>query len=117
MDSAQQTAQYSMERMRESAAAVGDAAQRGGAMAVRAGSGIAEAIRDNPLLLGALGLTAGVLLGALLPRTSQEEALIRPATDWAASTARQAADEAIERGTRAVDAAASAAYQAARGQR
>jgi hypothetical protein len=66
------------------------------------------------LLLGALGLAAGTLLGAVLPRTSQEEALMEPATKWAAGAARDAADEVMARGTRAVDAAASAAYRTAR---
>ncbi len=70
---------------------------------------------DTQRQINQLRAQVETLMSALLPRTSQEEALIRPATDWAASTARQAADEAIERGTGAVDAAASAAYQAARG--
>jgi hypothetical protein len=104
---AQNTAREGLDRVRRSAEAVGDAAQR-------AGGGIADTFGENPLLLGALGLAAGTLLGAVLPRTSQEEALMEPATKWAAGAARDAADEAIARGTRAVDAAASAAYRAAR---
>lgn len=118
MDSAQQAARDSMERMRQSAAAgaaaVGEFTQRSGEMASRAGNSIAETVGENPLLLGALGVTAGVLLGALLPRTSQEEALTAPAAGWAARKANEATDEVIARGTRAADAAASAAYEAAR---
>ena len=113
MDNAQQVARDSMDRMRQSAAAIGDLAQRGGDMAARAGNSIAETVGENPLLLGALGITAGVLLGALLPRTQQEEALTAPAASWAAHKANEAADEVVARGTRAADAAAAAAYEAA----
>jgi Protein of unknown function (DUF3618) len=129
MDTAQQRARESFDRMRQSAAdwrdgiaetgqqagaAVSQAAQRSRDYATRAGSGISETMGDNPLLLGALGLAAGALIGAVLPRTRQEEAVMRPATDWAANTARDAASEVMERGTRAAEAAASAAYEAVR---
>ncbi len=96
MDTAQQTA-------RDAGEAVAQAAQRSREFVSRASSGIADSVSENPLLLGALGLSAGVLLGALLPRTSQEEALLKPA-----------ADELVARGRRAAEAAASAGYQAAR---
>jgi Protein of unknown function (DUF3618) len=129
MDAAQHRARESFERMRQSAAdwrdgmaergqqaghAVGQAAERGRAFAARTGSGISETIGDNPLLLGALGLAAGALIGAVLPRSSQEEAMMRPAADWAANAARDVAGDAMERGTRAAEAAANAAYEAAR---
>jgi hypothetical protein len=129
MDAAQQTAREGFERMRQGAAdwrdgmaargqqagqAVSQAAQRSRDFAARAGTGISETVGDNPLLLGTLGLAAGALLGAVLPRTSQEEAVMRPATDWAANAARDAAGEVMERGTRAAEAAANAAYQAVR---
>jgi hypothetical protein len=112
LDSAQKAASDRFERMQQSAAewkddiaergqrageAVSDAAQRGRDMAARAGSGIADAISDNPLLLG-----------ALLPNTAQEEALLAPLNQ----VTRRAVDEAVTRGTRAAEAAASAAYEA-----
>jgi hypothetical protein len=102
------------ERVGRATEAVSDAAQRGRAYAVRAGSSIADAVGENSLLLGALGLTAGVLLGDMLLRTASEDTLIRPATDWAAGAATDAADEVIERGSKAAKAAASAAWEAAR---
>lgn len=106
MDATRQTA-------REAGEAVSDAAQRGREFAARAGSGIADAVGDNPLLLGALGMTAGVLLGALLPRTRQEEALLGPAARGLADAAKDTANEVVDRGARAAEAAVSAAYQAA----
>lgn len=129
MDAAQERARESFERMRQSAAdlrdgiastgrqagaAMGQAAGRSRDFVARAGSGIGETVGDNPLLLGALGLAAGALIGAVLPRTRQEEELLRPATDWAADTARNAAGDVVDRGTRAAEAAANAAYEAAR---
>jgi len=92
--------------------AVSQAAQRGRDFAVRSGSSIADALGDNPLLLGVLGLSAGVMLGMLLPRTSEEEEMIGPAARFTAEKVSAAADEVVERGTRAADAAASAACQA-----
>jgi ElaB/YqjD/DUF883 family membrane-anchored ribosome-binding protein len=102
------------ERGQRAGEAVNRAAQRGRDMAARAGTGLADTVGENPLLLGALGLAAGVLLGALVPRTAQEQELIGPATDWAAGVARDAAGEVMDRGTRAAQAAASAAWEAAR---
>jgi hypothetical protein len=128
MDAAQHQARESFERMRQTAAdwrdgmaergqqagqAVSQAAERGRAFAARTGTGISETIGDNPLLLGALGFAAGALIGAVVPRSSQEEALMRPATDWAANAARDVAGDVMERGTRAAEAAANAAYDTA----
>ncbi len=126
MDTAQERAREGFERMRQSAddlrdgiastgrqagAAMGQAAGRGREFVTRAGSGISETVGDNPLLLGAIGLAAGALIGAVLPRTRQEEEVLRPATDWAADAARNAAANVMQRGTRAAEAAANAAYE------
>lgn len=46
-------------------------------------------VTENPLLIGVVGVAAGLLLGALLPRTRQEDRAIGP---WA--------DEAREQGVR-----------------
>lgn len=57
---------------------------------VRQGRRAAEDfVQENPLLVGVVGLAAGLLLGALLPRTRQEDRTIGP---WA--------DEAREHGIR-----------------
>jgi Protein of unknown function (DUF3618) len=116
LEGAQRGVRAGMNRVRRGTDAVGDAAQWGRDYAARTGSGVSDALGDNPLLLGALGIAAGALLGALLPRSSQEEAVIGPAAGWAANAAREAADEVVTRGARAADAAATAAYQAAVGE-
>jgi ElaB/YqjD/DUF883 family membrane-anchored ribosome-binding protein len=118
---AQQNAQDRMEQMRQTGGqwgssvadqtrrtgqAMGQAAQQGREMASRAGNAIAETVDQNPLVLGALGLAAGVLLGAMMPATEQEEALVAPV----GGSIRRAADQAVDRGKRAAEAAAEAAY-------
>ena len=99
LDKAQQNAHHRLDQMRETA-------RQGREIASRAGSAIADTVEENPLVLGALGLAAGVLLAALLPATEQEEALMAPV----GGAIRRAADEAIDRGTRAAEAAAESAY-------
>lgn len=120
-DSAQQSARERLEQVQRTAhewgttvfdktrrtgESVNQAAQQGREIAVRAGTAIAETVDQNPLVLGALGLAAGVLLGAIVPASEQEEALVAPV----GGAIRQAADEAIDRGKRAAEAAAKAAY-------
>ena len=97
------------DRTRRTGEAMGEAARQGRDMASRTGSAIVETLEQNPMLLGAVGLTAGVLLAALLPATAQEEALAAPLGD----AVRSAAGEAVERGKRAAEAAAVTAYEEA----
>lgn len=95
------------DRTQRTGEAVGQAARDGRDMALRTGAAIADTVNRNPMLLGALGLTAGVLLAALLPPTEQEEMLVAPV----GGAIRQVAGEAVERGKRAAEAAAESAYQ------
>lgn len=95
------------DRTRRTGEAVAQAAYQGRDAASRAGAAIAEAVERNPMLLGAMGLTAGVLLAALLPVTEPEKALTAPA----GNALRAAADEVVERGKRAAEAAAAAAHE------
>jgi ElaB/YqjD/DUF883 family membrane-anchored ribosome-binding protein len=99
LDTVQQNARDRLEQMRQMA-------RQGREMASRAGGVIADTVNENPLVLGALGLAAGVLFAALLPATEQEEAVAAPV----GGAIRRAADEAIDRGKRAAEAAAEAAY-------
>lgn len=94
------------DRTRRTGAAVNQAARQGRETVSRAGSAIAQTVDQNPLVLGALGLAAGVLLGAMMPATEQEEALVAPV----GGAIRRAADQAVDRGKRAAEAAAGAAY-------
>lgn len=60
-------------------------------------------VQENPLLVGVVGLAAGLLLGALLPRTRQEDETIgRWADDYRQEGVRYAR-EATQRGRQFVD--------------
>jgi hypothetical protein len=54
---------------------------------------------DNPLLLGAVALGFGALLGALIPQSEQEEAALGDAATKIRETARDAAQDMVDRGT------------------
>jgi hypothetical protein len=122
LESAQQTARERLAQIGETASewgsavadqtrrtseAMGQAAQQGRDMAARATTAFTQTLNENPMLLGAIGLTAGVLLAALVPPTETEEELIAPV----GNAIRDAADETIERGKRAATAAAETAYE------
>jgi hypothetical protein len=95
------------DRTRRTGEAMAQAAGQSRDAVSRAATAISDAVDQNPMLLGAMGLTAGVLLAALLPVTEQEEAVAAPIGD----AIRSAADQAIERGKRAAEAAAAAAHR------
>ena len=56
------------------------------------------AMAESPVLLGALGLAAGAILGALLPQTEQEEAALGGVAGQARDTATSLANQAMESG-------------------
>ena len=84
---------------------VGDAAQRvGGAVtqgshaAGQAGGSLVSALTESPVLLGALGLAAGALLGALVPQSEREEAALGQIAGQARDSARSLAQTAVDGG-------------------
>lgn len=64
----------------------------------KAGGSLAATFAESPVLLGALGLAAGALLGALLPVSEQEEAALGGIAGQARDTAASLAKEGLERG-------------------
>jgi hypothetical protein len=95
------------DRTRRTGEAMSQAARQSRDKVSRAAAAISETLDQNPMLLGAVGLTAGMLLAALLPLTEQEEALAAPF----GGAIRSAADEVVERGRRAAEAATAAAHR------
>jgi hypothetical protein len=77
--------------------------------------GLSRLIEEHPIAVGALGLLAGAVMAALLPRSDAEERLVGPAgeqlRDRAAGLGRQAAERAQQVAERTVDAATDAARQ------
>ncbi len=87
--------------MQGAAHSVGDAAQRsrnGVAQGGHAAGSIAATLAGSPVLLGALGLAAGALLGALLPQSDQEEDALGGLAAQARQTARGLAQRAADTG-------------------
>lgn len=77
---------------------VGDIAQRGGHAAGQVGNNMLATVSDSPVLLGALGLAAGALLGAFLPQSDQEEKALGRVAGQARDTARGLAQQAMDSG-------------------
>ncbi len=74
--------------------AYGSAREKASAASVRAGDGIDEA----PLIALAGGLAVGVLLAALLPRTTTEDKVLGPVGERLTGSARNALDAAKDAG-------------------
>jgi hypothetical protein len=77
----------------------GDTVTQGSQRAKEAGSKLIATVGDNPLLLGAVALGFGALLGALIPQSEQEEAALGDAATKIRDTARDAAQDMVDRGT------------------
>jgi len=78
--------------------------------------GLTRLIEDHPIAVGALGVVAGAVMAALLPRSAAEERLVGPAgeqlRDGAANLGREAAERAQQVAERTVDAATDAVREA-----
>lgn len=82
-----------------------DVADRGSARVARQRSRIEVFVAENPALVGVVGLAAGLLVGALLPRTAQEDRAVGPYADEARDQGLRLAREAMHSGRVYVEAA------------
>ena len=101
-----------LERGRQGAGRAGEYAGR----LTESGASLGAALSNNPLLLAAFGMTAGALLGALLPPTETEQGLVGEQAGRVTEMARDMAGDVMERGAEVAKAAANAGYQAAQDQ-
>lgn len=92
---------------------VGGALSSGGRSAGQTGGNLVAAITESPVLLGALGLAVGALLGALLPQSDQEEKALGGIASQARDTATNLANEGMEHGSRVVQAVTESARDSA----
>jgi hypothetical protein len=81
----------------------GDKVTQGSQRAKEAGSKLVATVGDNPLLLGAVALGFGALLGALIPQSEQEEAALGDTAAKIRETARNAAQGVVDRGSEIAD--------------
>ena len=91
----------------------GGALSHSGQAAGQMGSNIIAALAESPVLLGALGLAAGALLGALIPRSDQEEAVLGGIAKQARDTATSLASQGLESGKHVAQAVADKTHESA----
>jgi hypothetical protein len=90
---AQHTAGDLVERGRNAAGYVTEHAQGQAEWAKRS---FESAISENPLVVGAVALAAGAIVGALIPHTEAENRLMGEARDTFVESAQGAAQEALQ---------------------
>jgi len=95
---------------RGQAGRLGDRARYG---AQRARGGFDTMLREQPLLLGALGIAVGAALGSMMPPTRKEDELMGEASDRITQEAKQQARLQLRKGKRVAQAAGEAASHAA----
>lgn len=84
---------------------INDFAGRGTAHVRRGKSAVEDFVNENPLLVGVVGVAAGLLLGALLPRTRREDETVGHWSDEVKGTGLRYAREFTERGREFVETA------------
>jgi ElaB/YqjD/DUF883 family membrane-anchored ribosome-binding protein len=80
----------------------------------RATYGTQRMAREQPFVTAALGLAAGALVAALLPRTRREDELVGESRDRLMERAREEVHEQVERGKEVAEAAGEAATEASK---
>ncbi len=92
---------------------VGEAGHRSRERVQQARSNFSQAVETQPLLLGVLGIAAGILFGAMLPRTRREDAVLGPAKESLKEQAVETGREQVEKGRQIAAAAAETAREEA----
>ena len=78
------------------------------------GSRTVDYVQDQPLLLGALGITVGAVIGMLVPSTRYERRVVGSLRDSLGDTAREVAGEARQRVVRVAETVLETAQEASR---
>ncbi|SMH43873.1 hypothetical protein [Azospirillum agricola] len=74
-------------------------------------TGFWDMVEDHPMVAGAMGVALGAAIGAALPSTQSESRWVGPYADEATERAKTLAMDALDRGTRAAQAAVEAARE------
>jgi hypothetical protein len=101
MDAARKLADRTSDTARQMTESVGNASDqlvRGTQAAREMAGNLLSNMVDNPILLGAIGLTVGAMLGALVPQSEQEQAALGDVGRRARESAWEIAQEAVNRG-------------------
>lgn len=84
------------EKMHGASRVAHDAADSARSGAHRASEGFQHMLRDNPMALGAMGIVAGAMLGAMLPVTRKEHELMGHSSDKLTDRAREKTRSALD---------------------
>lgn len=101
---------------RDALSGAADYAGRAVPQGAHAGSEWLSTLTDSPILLGAIGLAAGAVLGALIPQSEMEEEALGGIAGQARRTASDLASEGRERGQHVAQAVMDKAKESAREQ-
>ncbi|CAN5717924.1 DUF3618 domain-containing protein [soil metagenome] len=112
-DRAGDMARSASERISSGVRGIGDTAGSYGSYGASAGRSVTDAVRREPLLVGAAALGAGIALGLVLRSTRTEDRWMGPAHDRAFDAARDVAEDAKLRAAHALRAGVDAASEAA----
>ncbi|TNC12062.1 hypothetical protein FF100_17655 [Methylobacterium terricola] len=104
---------WATDRIETGSRTYSDLRDRGSERLAQGQSAVERFVTENPVLVGVVGLAAGMLLGALLPRTRQEDQTVGPYADEVRDQGLRYAREATERGRQFVESALDQAQDAA----
>lgn len=104
-----QTAQSARERVGQMGQGARERADQLRQQAERVRTGYDSLVREQPLVLGAIGLAVGALLAAAAPRTRREDELMGEASDRLTERAKEAGKETLEKAKQVATAAKDAA--------
>jgi ElaB/YqjD/DUF883 family membrane-anchored ribosome-binding protein len=108
-ETVEQATQWARENYQEGTRQLDEARRRSMQQMQRARSGIERLVSENPMMVGVVGLAAGLLIGALLPRTRQEDRFFGRWADDLRDQGVRYAKEAAHRSREMVEEAVSAA--------
>ena len=97
----------------DSANYAGERLAQGGRALRDTGGDMLNSLLENPIMLGAIGLGAGALLGALLPQPTAEEDALSGVAEKARSTLRDLGQDVVDRGGAAAQQVMNAATESA----
>lgn len=108
-DGAADTYHSGMDKAQQAGGTLADQARSVG----RSGSDMFGTVMESPMILGAIGLGIGALLGALVPRTETETQALGGIAEEARGTFRESSQEVLDRGSDAARDALAAGQSAA----
>jgi len=102
-DTYERASDWASDRYQHQQERLGDVRERSMRQFGRARNGVQNYVAENPMVVGLVGLAAGLLLGALLPRTRREDAMFGEWADDVRNQGMRYARTAAERGREYVE--------------